>query len=399
MSYSPPGFSTPKRACTTAPQLAWRRLFIVLWVMLLILGFAASAETPDAIEREIQQQKQQIGQTRTQREAAGKVLAKVSAEIEAITQRREEIDQKIARHAAAERNLLAEQDKINQAIEQARQAIYHGLTVLYPLTRQGSARMLFAADSALLTQRHMHYVRALIEPIEQNYLVLNEQQQRLAENQQDLKKARQALDLAYASLQSEQRELIKKLHESERLHEQLGRRLDSQQAELKRLLDRRERLEQAIAQREAEQAKSIEPAEPKSRIDRAMAELGSIPVDGNEIRGFGERSSTGLRSNGVTFSAPAGSPIRAVADGKVAYAGVLSGWGQIVMLRHAKGFLSLYAHIDQLAVETGCEVQQGAVIGHAGQLDGGDYGVYVEVRLGQNPINPTRWGEYRQARR
>lgn len=397
MSYFPPEAFTQKHRHKTPGHLAWCGL--ALWLALLILASPASAETPEAIEREIKQQQQQIGQTRAEREAAGKALAEVSAEIEAIAGRREDIDQKITRHAAAERNLLAEQDEINQAITRARRTIHQGLTLLYPLSRQGSARMLFAADSALLTRRHMHYVRALVVPIQENYLVLNEQQQRLAENRQELEKAREELDQAYASLQGEQRELIEQLHESERLHEKLGRALDSQQAELKRLLDRRERLEQAIAQRRAEQAEPTEPAEPKTRLDRAMAELGSIPVDGSQIRGFGERSSAGLRSNGVIFSAPAGSPIRAVADGKVAYAGALSGWGQIVMLRHARGFLSLYAHADRLAVETGSQVEQGAVIGHAGQLDGGDYGVYVEVRLGQNPINPTRWGAYREARR
>lgn len=106
-----------------------------------------------------------------------------------------------------------------------------------------------------------------------------------------------------------------------------------------------------------------------------------------------------MRSQGILFSAPTGTPVRSVAAGKVVFADSMKGWGNLVIIRHANGYLSLYAHNSELKVQTGTRVKQGAVLGLSGQIDGHEAGMYFEVRKGNDTINPLRWAPYRSLKR
>ncbi|HSH84730.1 MAG TPA: peptidoglycan DD-metalloendopeptidase family protein, partial [Guyparkeria sp.] len=115
-------------------------------------------------------------------------------------------------------------------------------------------------------------------------------------------------------------------------------------------------------------------------------------------RGFGESLPPGqLRTEGVEFRAPAGSPVRAIAAGTVAFSGPLKGWGQLVMLRHHDNHLSLYAHCRSLDVSKGEQVVRGQTMCSSGVIDADREGLYVEVRRGNRPINPSRWPAWRTA--
>ncbi|HXX83849.1 MAG TPA: peptidoglycan DD-metalloendopeptidase family protein [Casimicrobiaceae bacterium] len=72
---------------------------------------------------------------------------------------------------------------------------------------------------------------------------------------------------------------------------------------------------------------------------------------------------------GVDFAAPAGTPVHAAGDGQVALAGTQNGYGNVVILRHAGAYSTVYAHLSRFAagVRTGASVAQGDVIGYVGQ--------------------------------
>ncbi|MDH5288279.1 MAG: peptidoglycan DD-metalloendopeptidase family protein [Betaproteobacteria bacterium] len=71
---------------------------------------------------------------------------------------------------------------------------------------------------------------------------------------------------------------------------------------------------------------------------------------------------------GVDYAAPAGTPVRATADGVVTLAGTSGGYGLTVDLRHAGAYSTLYAHLSRIApqVRNGARVRQGEVIGYVG---------------------------------
>jgi murein DD-endopeptidase MepM/ murein hydrolase activator NlpD len=69
---------------------------------------------------------------------------------------------------------------------------------------------------------------------------------------------------------------------------------------------------------------------------------------------------------GVDYAAPAGTPVRAAADGVVSQAGWHGGYGKVVRLRHGRGLQTLYGHLSRIAVKPGQRVVQGELIGHVG---------------------------------
>ncbi len=95
--------------------------------------------------------------------------------------------------------------------------------------------------------------------------------------------------------------------------------------------------------------------------------------------------------HGTDFRARYGTPLYAVADGKVSYAGWMRGYGKVVKIRHAGGYESLYAHQSRIRVRRGQRVRQGQIIGYAGST-GRSTGPHLHFGLTKNGrwINPMR---------
>jgi murein DD-endopeptidase MepM/ murein hydrolase activator NlpD len=123
----------------------------------------------------------------------------------------------------------------------------------------------------------------------------------------------------------------------------------------------------------------------------ALAALGCLswPLDAPVVTsGFGVRG--GKAHDGLDIAGPEGTLVHAAADGEVLYAGdELAGYGNLVVLRHAPGLSTVYAHNRKNLVAAGEHVARGAVIaevGHTGRATGPH--VHFEVRVGETPRNP-----------
>lgn len=96
---------------------------------------------------------------------------------------------------------------------------------------------------------------------------------------------------------------------------------------------------------------------------------------------------------GVDFAAPSGTPVLAALAGRVVLAEAISGYGLTVMLEHADGLQTLYAHLEQIAVSVGAQVGEAESLGTVG-MSGTATGphLHFELRLnGKQPvaIDPT----------
>jgi murein DD-endopeptidase MepM/ murein hydrolase activator NlpD len=113
------------------------------------------------------------------------------------------------------------------------------------------------------------------------------------------------------------------------------------------------------------------------------------PVRGPVTSGFGMR--WGRMHQGIDISAGTGTPIRAAKAGTVTFAGTMSGYGNVVIITHAGGLSTLYAHQSRLAVSGG-PVSQGQVIGYVGST-GHSTGphLHFETRIGGTPEDPMRY--------
>ena len=116
------------------------------------------------------------------------------------------------------------------------------------------------------------------------------------------------------------------------------------------------------------------------------------PVRGRVIAGFGSKPN-GTQNDGINLAVPEGTPIKAADDGVVAYAGnELKGYGNLVLIQHANGFVSAYAHASELMVKRGDTVKRGQVIAHAGQTGNvTSPQLHFEIRKGSTPVDPTQY--------
>ncbi|MGE0774431.1 MAG: M23 family metallopeptidase, partial [Sphingomonadaceae bacterium] len=118
------------------------------------------------------------------------------------------------------------------------------------------------------------------------------------------------------------------------------------------------------------------------------------PVVGRQTSGFGLRLHPLLGYSrfhkGVDYGAPSGTPIVAVADGRVSFAGRNGGHGNYIKLTHGSGLTTAYAHLSRFAVRSGTQVRQGQVIGYVGStgLSTGPH-LHFEVYKNGKAVNPT----------
>ncbi len=118
------------------------------------------------------------------------------------------------------------------------------------------------------------------------------------------------------------------------------------------------------------------------------------PARGKVIAGFGGRPD-GTHNDGINVSVPLGTEVHAAESGVVAYAGSeLKGYGNLVLIRHDNGWVTAYAHNDELLVKRGDKIKRGQVIGKAGKTGTVDQPqVHFELRQGSKPVDPTPFME------
>ncbi len=115
------------------------------------------------------------------------------------------------------------------------------------------------------------------------------------------------------------------------------------------------------------------------------------PLRGDVISDFGPKG-TGQRNDGINIRAQAGEPVRAAAAGDVVYAGdQVPGFGNLVLVKHADGWVTAYGHLGRVDVKMTQDVVQGQQIGMAGSTGGvSETQVHFEVRYAPTPQDRAR---------
>lgn len=116
------------------------------------------------------------------------------------------------------------------------------------------------------------------------------------------------------------------------------------------------------------------------------------PVTGKLISTFGTKEK-GNKNDGINIAAARGTPVRASQSGVVAYAGnELRGFGNLVLIRHADGWITAYAHNDKLLVKRGDTVSKGQEIAEVGSSGGVDQPqLHFQLRKGKEAVDPRRY--------
>ena len=136
-------------------------------------------------------------------------------------------------------------------------------------------------------------------------------------------------------------------------------------------------------------------SDPKKQLPKITARSSakfSWPVRGKILSGYGPKKG-GLVNDGINISATAGTGVKAAENGVVAYAGnEVKGMGNLIIIQHSEGWMTVYAHLNTMDVRRGAKVsvgQQIGTIGKTGKVDTPQ--LHFEIRKGTKSYNPTQY--------
>jgi murein DD-endopeptidase MepM/ murein hydrolase activator NlpD len=120
------------------------------------------------------------------------------------------------------------------------------------------------------------------------------------------------------------------------------------------------------------------------------------PVEGRIVRQFGRfkhpEFGTVTFNTGLDIESRTGSPVRAVARGKVEYASALPGYGNCIIINHGGGYYTLYAHTSRIFVDQGQSVEAGHVIAETGAgAASAPTPLHFEIRKSKKALDPGEW--------
>ena len=159
--------------------------------------------------------------------------------------------------------------------------------------------------------------------------------------------------------------------------------------------DRQDRREQR-ADRIRQKGESVEKDADDSFIGQAFQSLKGklkLPTRG-ELQGrFGSpREDGGVTWRGLFIRADGGQAVKAVADGRVVFADWLRGFGNLLIVDHGGGYMSLYGNNESLLKQVGEKTLSGETVASVGSTGGAlESGVYFELRHEGKPFDPMKW--------
>ncbi|NLY65725.1 MAG: peptidoglycan DD-metalloendopeptidase family protein, partial [Alcaligenaceae bacterium] len=233
---------------------------------------------------------------------------------------------------------------------------------------------------------------------EQAYIVLQSAVVNAEQHSRQLDQARQQIG---QTQNEQQRNLVVRQVQSARQEAEQAQRqlaLARQQAENAEI----ERAKARIRKEKEEQAALLaQKAREDERRAAANAASGAAglqrgapwPVRGNLQGRFGTtRPDTGGVWRGVLISAPAGTPVKAVASGEVVFAAWMRGFGNLVIIDHGNDYMSVYGYNQSVSGGVGDTVRAGQTIARVGASGGQvDPALYFEIRNGSTPVDPLSW--------
>jgi len=201
------------------------------------------------------------------------------------------------------------------------------------------------------------------------------------------------------SLLSRQEEERRRLADIEREKKRKEKELRALRAKIARMESVVSRVERQVKERERRARKRAgrgSGAKGAAEAPRAFSSLSgglSAPLAGKIVTRFGRQHDATfdvtIENRGVEMEAPSGAPVKSIGQGEVAFAGAVSGFGNVLIVQHGGGLFSVYGRLESFLVKQGEEVKKGAVVGRLPESPSGKSVLYLELRAGGTAIDPA----------
>ncbi len=401
----------------------------LLACLLLIWSFDAAATQVDATQSELQALRARLQNLQQAYQAAQENKQEVSDNLRkserAISQsarqlREMESHLQMATHELENVQARAQATEVRIHEQQAR--LGNALNATYQHGQVDALKLLLNGANPNQSARDLHYLasltraqRALIDTLRADLTQLKSLQQAAADKTQTLTKIQ-------AQRQSEQQKLLADKRERQQVLQKLSTQIQQQgreiatlkrdQARLTTLVERlaramarphkvkprstqsRNKPEPALTQREpiAVNTETPEPYE-AGKSFAALKGLLHLPVQGELMNRFGApREEGGVTWKGLFIRAASGAAVKAIAAGQVVFSDWLRGFGNLIIVDHGEGYMSLYSNNESLYKQVGDAVRPGDALASVGNSGGQtESGLYFEMRHKSRPFNPLSW--------
>ena len=384
----------------------------------------------DALKQRLQTLQQEFRDTQAHRQEAADELRQSERAISDAVRQLRELDGERRRTRSDLQTLTQQADATAARIRQQQSHLAKALRAAYQRGEGDALKLLLNGADPNQTARDLRYLAHLSRAQHAMIETLRADLAQLASLQQETAKKTSELTQLQSAREAEQHKLLADKRAREQVLQKLSVQIQQQRREisnlkrdersLTQLVERLNRLMAQQAAREAARARAAQQAQKSQkdekngagkagrplavitetpvafRSERPFSGLkGSLrlPVAGELMNRFGApREGGGLSWKGLFIRAAQGSAVKAIAAGQVVFAEWLRGFGNLIIVDHGEGYMSLYSNNESLYKQVGERVQPGDAIATVGNSGGQpDTGLYFEMRHQSRPVNPLLW--------
>jgi len=375
--------------------------------ILLIAAFLASAAVAAQEPPADQQGKEDLAKIQTRIRALERKLAESERNVATAEEELRRLDWKLELATEENRALKARREELSlslkslsvdreaaaAAAEKSRSALVARARVLQRFGRYGYFRVLLEARDLGAFVEGVDRLDALARRDGELLARDRAARERLSSDLAREQQVKKEIDQLYAKSRREAVRMAALRQERGDFVSKQRRFAAAGREEVVSLTDKAARLERLLETLSRQSSEA--PSSPSGSI-RPWKGVLDWPVRGTLVETYGRhrhpRFDAWTFSNGISVTVPAGTPVRAVYTGRAVYAQWLAEYGNLVILDHGDGVLTLYAWLQSVQVSPGSYVPAGTSVGTAGTGPGRDEpGVYFEVRDRQKAQDPVAW--------
>lgn len=343
------------------------------------------------LRTQIRQLGEELKASSGERSEAGDSLGQLETAISEALRGIETLDTELAAQSTQLAQLEQQRQQLMKTLGRQREALAVLLRSAYALGHNEELKLLLQQEDVAAIARvlayHRYFQRARVERIDGLLVDLKQ----LADVQTQIEAKQKELGDLRTQRETEMASLEAGRGERQALLQAIDARIDAQKSRLalmtrdeKSLLELLERLRDLFA----DIPKNLDGSESFASLRGRLVR----PLPGKVRTAFGGTDESGRSISGVLIAADAGTPVKAVARGRVAFADWLKGYGMLMILDHGDGYMSLYGYNESLRKEVGDWVSAGEAIATSGASGGQrTAALYFELRLNGKPINPKPW--------
>jgi len=383
-----PGFSLLGSAAVATVLLGWS--------LALAQDRRESAAELSAVRKEIKELQERIARETTRRDEGARALRASEVEIADATRKLTEVSSNLRAQEKTRRDLEAQTAAANRRLGAEKDALARQVRSSYMAGREELTKLLLSQESPASLGRMLVYYDYYNRARSARISAVAGELAKLAE----LDAASASVAAELTALEQVQASEVAALEKSRDERRALVAKLDGEirdgnaavsklRGEEQRLADLVKRLSEVMA------GFPVDTDEPFAKSKGKLA----WPVQGRLAGDYGQPRGAGpVKWNGVLLEAAAGTPVRAIHRGRIAFADWLQGLGLLVIVDHGGGYMSLYGHNEALLKESGDWVEPGEPIAQVGDTGGqARPGLYFEIRANGEPVNPNAWMAKRPA--